>query len=79
MVDIIFEIIKIILYVVFTLLCAWTGEIVLFIVTLGKHKPQWDLYTKKTTGRFVIFSESVLWIGVVFWIAAIAMTYKLLH
>ncbi len=79
MVDFIFEIIKAIVYVVLSLWCAWTGEIVLFIITFGRHKPQWDLYTKKPTGRFVIFSESVLWIGIAFWIAVIAIFYKLFN
>jgi hypothetical protein len=69
---------KFILQVILEAFFTWTGEIVLFILTFGKHKPRWDLYTKESPSRFVIFSEVSLWIGIAFWIAAIAITYKLL-
>ncbi len=42
---------------VFSILFSWTGEVLLFCVTLGKRKPRWDLYTKESPARFVIFSE----------------------
>ena len=69
---------KFILRVIFEAFLTWTGEIVLFIVSFGKHKPRWDLYTEESPSRFVIFSEISLWIGTAFWIAAIAVTYKLI-
>lgn len=76
--DIIEEIGKFIFWFIFEILFSWTGEIVLFIISFGKHKPRWDLYTEESPSRFVIFSEISLWIGITFWIAAIAVTYKLI-
>jgi hypothetical protein len=78
MFDVIVEIIKILLRLVFEILFAWTGEIVLYIITFGRHNPRWDLYAKQSPARFVIFSEISLWIGMAFWIAVIALLYKLL-
>jgi hypothetical protein len=69
---------KFILQIIFEVFFTWTGEIVLYVITFGKHKPIWDLYTKESPSRFVIFSEVSLWIGIAFWIAAIAITYKII-
>jgi hypothetical protein len=69
---------KFVLQVILEAFFTWTGEIVLFVISLGKHKPRWDLYTKESPSRFVIFSEISLWIGIAFWIAAITVTYKIL-
>jgi hypothetical protein len=69
---------KFILQVILEAFFTGTGEIVLFVFTFGKHKPRWDLYSKESPSRFVIISEVSLWIGIAFWIAAIAITYKLL-
>jgi len=75
MTGIIEEVAKFILRLIFDFLFAWTGEIVLFVVTLGRHKPRWDLYTKESPARFVIFSEISLWIGMAFWVVVVAMLY----
>ena len=76
MTGIIEEVAKFILRLIFDLLFAWTGEIVLFVMTLGRHKPRWDLYTKESPARFLIFSEISLWIGMAFWVAAVALLYR---
>jgi len=78
MTDIIEEIAKFIFRFIFEILFTWTGEIVLYVITFTKHKPRWDLYTEDSLSRFVIFSEISLWIGMPFWIAVVAVTYKLL-
>jgi hypothetical protein len=62
--------------VVFGAIFCWTGEIILFVVTLGKHKPRWDLYTKDSSSRFVIFSEISLWIGMMFWFVILVVIIK---
>ena len=49
------------------LLCMGTGEIVLFIVILGKHKPSWK--NDKDTIGWAAFEELSLWIGMAFWLA----------
>jgi hypothetical protein len=76
--DIIEEMVKFTFRLIFEILFSWTGEVVLFIISFGKHKPRWDLYSEESPSRFVIFSEISLWIGLAFWIAAIAVTFKLL-
>jgi hypothetical protein len=69
---------KFVLQVVLEAFLTWTGEVILFFFSFGKHKPRWDLYAKESPSRFVIFSEISLWIGIAFWIAAIAITCKML-
>jgi hypothetical protein len=66
------------LRVILEAVLTWTGEFILFVITFGKHKPRWDLYTKESPSRFVILSEASLWIGIAFWVATIAITYKIL-
>ena len=76
MAAIIEEFAKLILRLIFSFLFAWTGEAVLFVVTLGRHKPRWDLYTKESPVRFVLFSDVSLWIGMAFWVVVVAMLYR---
>jgi hypothetical protein len=78
MTDILEEVAKFLFRFVFEILFSWTGEIVLFLITFGKHKPRWDLYASESPSRFVIFSEISLWIGMAFWIAVVAVLYKML-
>jgi hypothetical protein len=78
MTDIFEEIAKFIFRFLFEIVFTWTGEILLYLITFTKHKPRWDLYTKDSFSRFVIFSEISLWIGMAFWVAVIAASYKLL-
>jgi hypothetical protein len=46
----------------------YTGEIVLFIMTLGKKKPRWDYCSDESPSKWVIFSELSTWIGIAFWL-----------
>ena len=46
----------------------YTGEIVLFIVTLGKKKPRWDYYTDESPSKWVIFTEISTWVGIAIWL-----------
>jgi hypothetical protein len=64
--------------VVFEAIFCWTGEIILFVLTFGKHKPRWDLYTDDSPSRFVIFSEISMWIGMVFWFVVLIGVIKFL-
>jgi len=63
---------------VFGTIFCWTGEIILFLVTLGRHKPRWDLYTDESPSRFVIFSEISTWIGMIFWFVVLVVVIKFL-
>ncbi len=74
------EIIEAIAKFVFRFVCqvllAWTGEIVLFILTFGRHRPRWDLYTRESPGRFSVFSEMSLWIGFAIWAMVAYLLYE---
>lgn len=60
------------------ILFTWTGEIILFAVTLGRHKSRWDLCTNAPPGEFVFFSEVSAWIGMIFWFGVGFLTFLLL-
>lgn len=59
--------------VVFGAFFCWTGEIILFVCTFGRRTPRWDLYTRESPTRFVVFSELSTWIGLAFWITVAAI------
>jgi hypothetical protein len=61
---------------IFGVIFCWTGEIILFILTLGRHKPRWDLYTEESPTRFVILSEISTWIGMIFWFIVLVLVIK---
>lgn len=79
MADIIIEIATFLFRVLFEIVFSWTGEIVLFLVTFGKHRPRWNLYTDESAGKFVLFSEVSLWIGIAFWVFVVALLYFILN
>lgn len=79
MADFVIDILKFFFRFIFEIVFEWTGEILLFVLTLGKHKPRWNLYVEEKPAKFVIFTELSLWIGIAFWVAVIALSYKLFH
>ena len=52
---------------VFGIVFCWTGEIILFLVTLGREE---------SPSRFVIFSEISTWIGMIFWFVVLVVVIK---
>jgi len=72
------EIIQAIFEFIVEIFLVWTGEIILYVVTLGKHKPRWNLYTDERPVRFVLFSELSCWLGGAFWIIVIIILAKVL-
>jgi len=74
--NILIDIIAFLLRIIFELLFTWTGEVLLFLVTMGWHKPRWDFYMSESPFRFVIFSEISFWIGVAFWLTVAAISFK---
>jgi hypothetical protein len=46
----------------------YTGELILFVLSLGKKKPRWNFYANESPPKFVIFSEISVWIGIAFWL-----------
>jgi len=76
--EIIEGIAKFILHFVFEILFFYTGEIVLYLLTLGRKKPRWDYYEDEKPSKFVIFTEASEYIGMFFWIFAIGWTARTL-
>jgi hypothetical protein len=54
-----------------------TGEIVLFAITFGRHRPRWDLYGSERPARFILLSDLSTWIGLVFWIVVLVVAQGL--
>ena len=54
--------------IIIELLIFYTGEIVLFAITIGYKKPRWDYYTSEKPSKFVIFTEMSLWVGFASWL-----------
>jgi hypothetical protein len=67
------EIIKIIFGAILQLFLVATGEAVLFVLTFGQRKPRCDLYTNENFGKFYLFTELSGWVGIIFWIATVAL------
>jgi len=56
------------LEMLFEVLFVWSGEIILWLVTFGRHKPRWDSYANEESPvRFALLSEASFWVGVIFW------------
>ena len=72
------EIIAFLARIIFECLIIWTGEIVLYVITFGRHKPRWDMYLNDSPGKFVIFSEASFWVGVGFWVIVVTIAGKML-
>jgi hypothetical protein len=50
------------------IICFYTGEIILFILTLGRRTPRWDYYEGERPAKGIVLSEISIWIGFLFWI-----------
>ena len=71
--DIIDDILKLLFRLIFEIIFFYTGEIVLYIITLGRKKPRWDYYVEAKPSKFVIFTSLSEWIGIIFWILLIVV------
>ena len=72
------EIAKLLFWMVFEVLFLWTGEVVLYIVTLGRRRPRWNLHAnKESASKSFVFAELSLWIGIAFWLIVAVLVYKL--
>ena len=73
-------ILKLVGYIVYHLfievICFYTGECILYIITFGKKKPKWDYYLDEKPSKFVIFSELSVWVGLCFWIFIIVLIVR---
>lgn len=61
-------ILEIIFRIVVEFILFYSGEILLFFLTIGMRKPRWDYYLEEKASRFVIFTERSVWLGFAFWL-----------
>ena len=55
----------------------WTGEIIIFMVTAGLRKPNWQLHANRNDYfEFEIFASLSFWIGLLFWGILITLAIK---
>jgi hypothetical protein len=66
--DIIEGILKFLFRVFAEIICFYTGEIILYILTFCRKKPRWDYYLNASPTKFIILTEISFWIGFFFWI-----------
>jgi len=50
------------------IVCFYTGEMILSLLTFGKRKPKWHYYAEASPTKFVILTEISVWIGIAFWL-----------
>jgi hypothetical protein len=68
---------KLILVEILARLTLWTGEGILFAVSLGHRKPRWQGYRGKGALRWVFSEMAVGLLGASFWVCAIKLGIEL--
>lgn len=51
----------------------YTGEIVIYVITLGKHKPRWDFLDYEKGSKYIINTDLSTIVGIIFWVVVIAI------
>ena len=69
--DVIGGILEILFHIFVKIICFYTGEIILFIITFGHKKPRWDFYNNVSATKWVVITEVSSWIGGAFWLILI--------
>lgn len=46
----------------------YTGELVLYIITMGYKKPRWDYYAAEKPTKFYILTDASVIVGFCFWL-----------
>jgi len=54
-------------------ICFFTGEAILYFLSIGNRKPRWAYYGNASTTKFMIMTEISVWIGMAFWIFIIGI------
>lgn len=70
--NLIFNFFRFICRIIFDFFAFYTGEIVLFVLTVGLKKPRWDYYSLERPTTFIIFTQISVWVGIVFWVIVLA-------
>jgi hypothetical protein len=69
-------ILEFLFHLIIEVICFYTGEIVIYILTLGKKKPRWDYYANyanASPSKFVALTELSVLVGMASWILLIAL------
>jgi hypothetical protein len=73
----IFEvIIEYIFRLIVEIICFYTGEMILSVVTMGNRKPRWDYYSGESVTKWMLMTELSTCIGIFFWIFTIGFVAR---
>ena len=65
-------ILELIFRIIIEILFFYTGEIVLFVLTVGNKKIQWNYYSDDSVTKWMLMTELSTWVGFAFWLSSIA-------
>ena len=66
--DVVEGVIRFVFHLILEVVFFYTGEIILYVLTLGRKKPRWDFYSKESPFRWAALTEISWWIGFLFWV-----------
>ena len=52
----------------------YTGELVLYALTLGRRKPRWHTYSNENMTRIWFLTDLNVLVGAVFWLVVVLVT-----
>jgi len=70
-------IIEFIFRTIVEIVCFYTGEMILSVVTIGNKKPRWDYYSGESVTKWMLMTDLSTCIGIVFWIFTIGFVARL--
>lgn len=71
--------IQLLFHVIFEIFFIGTGEIVLYILTLGKRKPVWKRETNGSPGKLGVLIDLSFIIGFIFWLSFAWFFFQIVH
>ncbi len=64
--------------IILEIVCFYTGEIFLSLITFGHKRPRWDYYSNSSVTKWMIMTEFSTWVGGAFWVITIGYTVRLI-
>ena len=55
-----------------------TGELILYLLSVGKREPRWKIYERTSAFRKPILMEISFWLGFLFWILFSVLIIKVI-
>ena len=68
-------VLRLLYWLIVDLFFVWTGEAVLWVVTLGRHAPQWDRGLQPDA---LALESLSFWVGFAFWVVVGVVLFQLL-